>query len=755
MIAKHVAIKSLKKADFAALVKYIIDEQNKNERVGDVTVANCESDRPDAAIIEVLNTQAQNTRATSDKTYHLIISFRPGVQPDAAALKAIEARVCDGLGYGEHQRVSAVHHDTDNLHIHIAINKIHPTRYTMHVPYYDHTTLGQLCEKLEREFGLEQDNHQARKGGAENRAADMEHHAGVESLLGWIKRECIEEIAGAQSWTELHRVMRSNGLDIHERGNGLVITAGDGTTVKASSIGRIYSRASLVARFGPFEPSPERQAGERPARTYEKKPMHSVNKAPGSTGIDTEALYARYKNEQQSAGVSRTVLWARARDRKKRLIEAAKRSGRFKRAAIRLIEAPRLGKKILYAATSATLTGEIEKINQQYFKDRQEVNDKCRRLAWADWLRARAAEGEPEALAVLRTRGADQGPKGNSLTGKGSRKPVRRDPGQDSVTKKGTIIYCVGATAVRDNGTKLEISRGADQNGLQAALRMAMARYGERISVNGTTAFKEQIVQAAAAAKLPVTFDDGVLEQRRQELLQSRSQPLPQPRGEQMGQQTKESTHEPSRRTRHERSAAGSAVRSGPTSAATRAARDGPAGAIVVHGAAGTRGARKPDIGRIGRNPPPESQHRLRRLSELGVVRIASGTEVLLPGHVPGHVEQQGAAADNGMRRAVPRAGRVSGPLAAADKAIIESEQKITILTDITKYARYDGFKGAAVFAGIRNVEGRVLALIKQGEEIKALPVDEATARRLRRLAIGAPVTVTAIGAIKTKGRSR
>jgi hypothetical protein len=322
VIAKHVPIKSLKKADFAELVKYIIDAQEKNERVGNVTVTNCESDRPDAAIIEVLNTQAQNTRATSDKTYHLIVSFRPGEQPDAATLTAIEAHICDGLGYGEHQRVSAVHHDTDNLHIHIAINKIHPGRYTMHVPYYDHTTLGQLCEKLEREFGLEQDNHQARKRGAENRAADMEHHAGIESLLGWIQRECIEEIAGAQSWAELHRVMRSNGLDLHERGNGLVITAGDGTTVKASSIGRIYSRASLVARFGPFEPSPERQAGERLARTYEKKPMRPTGNASGNTrgntGIDTAALYARYKNEQQSAGVSRTTLWARARDRKKR-----------------------------------------------------------------------------------------------------------------------------------------------------------------------------------------------------------------------------------------------------------------------------------------------------------------------------------------------------------------------------------------------------------------------------------------------------
>ena len=101
MIAKHVPMKSVRKSDFADLVKYLIDEQQKRERVTGVSVTNCHADRPDAAILEVLNTQAQNKRAESDKTYHLIVSFRAGEQPDAATLQAIERRICEGLGYGE------------------------------------------------------------------------------------------------------------------------------------------------------------------------------------------------------------------------------------------------------------------------------------------------------------------------------------------------------------------------------------------------------------------------------------------------------------------------------------------------------------------------------------------------------------------------------------------------------------------------------------------------------------------------------
>jgi len=75
---------------------------------------------------------------------------------------------------------------------------------------------------------------------------------------------------------------------------------------------------------------------------------------------------------------------------------------------------------------------------------------------------------------------------------------------------------------------------------------------------------------------------------------------------------------------------------------------------------------------------------------------------------------------------------------------------------DIPKHARYNqGNDGAAAFAGIRQVEGQTLALLKHGEEVMVLPVDDATARRLKRVAVGEVVTVTPKGSIKTKGRSR
>ena len=134
MISKKVSMKTPEKSRFGKLVSYLINDQGKHTRVGEVTITNCVSTDLPLALREVAATQQLNTRAQSDRTYHLLISFHAGDQPDSQTLQSIEKRFCCELGYGAHQRISVVHHDTDNLHIHVAINKIHPEKLTIHDP---------------------------------------------------------------------------------------------------------------------------------------------------------------------------------------------------------------------------------------------------------------------------------------------------------------------------------------------------------------------------------------------------------------------------------------------------------------------------------------------------------------------------------------------------------------------------------------------------------------------------------------------
>ncbi len=509
MIAKHVPMRSLGKSDFAGLVRYVTDAQSKDHRLGQVQVTNCASDTVRDAITEVLATQQANTRAKGDKTYHLIVSFRAGEQPSVDTLRQIEARICDGLGLGEHQRVSAVHNDTDNLHIHIAINKIHPTRGTMQEPYYSHRALADLCTTLERDYGLERDNHEPRQRGAAARAGDLEQHAGVESLVGWIKRECLDEIKGAASWAELHQVMRDNGLALRARGNGMVIEAGDGTIIKASTLARDLSKPALEKRLGAFEASPERQAA--PARrSYQKgRPLRLRG------GLDTTELYARYKGAQQTLTAARAGVLAEAKRRKDRAIENAKKAAAARRAAIKHLTDGRLTKKLLYAQASAALRADLEAINKRHDQERTAIYNEHRRRPWADWLKQQATAGDGQALNALRAREAAQGLKGDTIQGDGQAKPGHA-PVIDNITKKGTIIYRAGSSAVRDDGARLAVSSQADRAGVAAALRMAMERYGERITVSGSVEFKAQVIRAAVDAQLPITFADPALESRRQ-----------------------------------------------------------------------------------------------------------------------------------------------------------------------------------------------------------------------------------------------
>ena len=138
---------------------YILDSIHDGAKVGGVRITNCAADEPAAATLEVLATQALNTRSKSDKTYHLVVSFPVGERPTMATMLAIENRLCEAIGLADHQRLSAVHNDTAHLHMHIAINKVHPKTRRNVEPYYDQPRLMEACERLEIEYGLQRTNH--------------------------------------------------------------------------------------------------------------------------------------------------------------------------------------------------------------------------------------------------------------------------------------------------------------------------------------------------------------------------------------------------------------------------------------------------------------------------------------------------------------------------------------------------------------------------------------------------------------------
>jgi hypothetical protein len=721
MIAKQISMRVAKKSNFNELVQYIIHSQNKHERVEHIAVTNCHQDETAMAVKEILAVQQQNTRAGSDKTYHLMISYPEGENPDAAVLEDIEASVCNALGFGEHQRISAVHRDTDHLHVHIAINKIHPRRLTIHNPYCDHKTLGVICDALELKHALIHDNHQPANRGAQSPALSMEHAGGVESLLGWIRRECLTEIRAAGSWQEFHAALQRSGLALTEKGNGLIITDEKGRGVKPSSIARDLSRPQLEKQFGAFVPS--RRHLDKPVKAYQPKPMVSRQ--------ETAALYADYQLALGRLKVVRTQEITRAREQKNRLTEAAKGEARFKRAAIKRVTDGRLNRKVLYQLASRSLHDKMQSAGLQYRSACKAIRAGSQRPGWLDWLQKRAANGDMGALAALRARKGGHSLGGNAVTGTSNRN-AGVVPGMmlDSITKRGTLIYRAGASAVRDDGHYIKVSKVITQKALALSLDLAMHRFGPAIKVEGTAEFKERAVQHAVLARLPLTFDNPELEQQRRALLS----------GSLTHSQTQEKTHEPD---------PGGRVASATRSTGRRNAPNQP-----IQPKHGT--SRKPHVARIGTRPPLQAKNRLRDLHELFMAHNAFGSELLLPGHVPGNVEHQQPQAVDSLRRDVPEPGRTiagSGE-EAAKRYIAEREARRAFIKDILPHALCPaGASGRAEFAGWREKDGRPLVLLKAEESaIIVLPVNRETLEQVKQLTIGDAVAFESNGAVQKRG---
>lgn len=511
MIAKHVSMRSQRKSSYIDLVRYMCDPQNKLERVGTVTITNCHSLDMEDAVLEVTATQYRNMRCASDKTYHLILSFRSGEEPDPATLRQVEERICAGLGYAEHQRISAVHHDTDNIHIHLAINKIHPTKLSVHAPFNDYKTLNTLCQTLEEDLHLECDNHDSQQRAKSGRAADMEHAGGVESLTGWVRRECFEQIQRTDSWETLHQVMQDNGLAMHLRGNGLIISDGKGTVIKASSVSRDISKTKLEQRLGPFLPCNTEQR-KPPQNTYQPRPMRSR--------MDTDELYTHFQSEQISIATTRAAALKQARENRDHSINAAKRKGALKRAAVKLSGADYVAKKALYNLISKALIEQIEQARLQYHQDRERLTEQHKQRNWHEWLQYQATRGNHYALKALRARDSARGLKGNTVAGPTVTANTTLSGLQpDSITKQGTLIYRIGNASIRDDGKALQISKDAPSDALLAALTAAIQRYGQTLSVNGTSAFKTQVAELVAERRLPIQFKDHALEKERLALL--------------------------------------------------------------------------------------------------------------------------------------------------------------------------------------------------------------------------------------------
>ena len=233
--------------------------------------------------------------------------------------------------------------------------------------------------------------------------------------------------------------------------------------------------------------------------------------------VDTRPLWALYQHEKSGQKQRHAVLKERASHRKERRMEVAKKNADTKRAAITLAKGE-LAKKMLYHAVSESYLKDVRAIQKDYREDQRQLYEKGKHVVWYDWLKAKAWEGNSQALDVLRNRYDREPLRVNSIASERiDRVNYLSGAKIEAVTKRGTIHYQVAQTVLRDDGKVFRLAEKVSAEVVETALKMAMQRFGKQLTINGTDEFRQQAVEAGV--KLKLVFTNPELEVQRKALV--------------------------------------------------------------------------------------------------------------------------------------------------------------------------------------------------------------------------------------------
>jgi hypothetical protein len=264
---------------------------------------------------------AQDAVRSADPVNHYILSWREGEVPLAAQVEQAVTLFLSELGLGEHQAVYGLHSDTDNLHLHIAVNRVHPESLRVMKIHggFDLEAVHRAIARIEHAQGWlpeRRARYQVRESGELVRSAqqhaearqptqakcDREAHSGYRSAERIAIEEAAPIIASASCWNELHLALAERGMRYERTGSGAKVFVGD-AAVKASRVARDASLGKLVARLGPYHAAP----GGLQVAAVRARPLRP--ELPG---------WEQYSEQRARHYAEKKLAWQQLRERLKR-----------------------------------------------------------------------------------------------------------------------------------------------------------------------------------------------------------------------------------------------------------------------------------------------------------------------------------------------------------------------------------------------------------------------------------------------------
>lgn len=240
---------------------------------------------PQMAAVAKYSTRVKNP------VYHFILSWPEGERPDTQDIFAAARHSLSALGLSEHQYIAAIHANTDNIHCHVEVNKVHPKKHKAARMDFDHEKLHHAARESEIKFGWAHDagiyevveingkKHIVRANvdldpalaKSKSRTYRFETWTCDMSLETWCQEKPADSLkkvlasTKTSSWQDVHRVLARFGLELRDSGGGGMkvfdvsedptgIKQGKTLVVSASKAFRFLKRKELEERFGAFEP---------------------------------------------------------------------------------------------------------------------------------------------------------------------------------------------------------------------------------------------------------------------------------------------------------------------------------------------------------------------------------------------------------------------------------------------------------------------------------------------------------------------
>lgn len=219
---------------------------------------------------------AQAAVRSANPVDHWLLSWREGEFPSVRQVDEAVEMFVDELGLAQHQCIYALHGDTHNRHVHIALNRYNQETgkvQTINKGFFleaAHKAVARIVDRFgwqpEAEaryvmaFGQPILSAPARKKMENGRrplllgAAAYEVRTGYRSAQRIAQEEALPILSQASTWADVHAALAARGITYEKKGsNGAVISVGD-DNVNASNVSRNITITRLQKRLGEYEP---------------------------------------------------------------------------------------------------------------------------------------------------------------------------------------------------------------------------------------------------------------------------------------------------------------------------------------------------------------------------------------------------------------------------------------------------------------------------------------------------------------------